>query len=73
MAGRPSELEAHTGAVVRLGQEVGAPTPLNTFVYHSLLPLERRARGLLVFPSYNHVDLPSLCYGVVYLATWGHS
>ena len=51
IAGRPSELEAHSGAVVRLGQEVGVPTPLNTFVYNSLLPQERRARGQLEFPS----------------------
>jgi 2-dehydropantoate 2-reductase len=51
MAGRPSELEAHTGAVVRLGQEVGVPTPLNTFVYHSLLPQERRACGQIEFLS----------------------
>lgn len=51
MAGRPSELEAHTGAVVRLGHEAGVPTPLNTVLYHCLLPRERRARGLLVFPS----------------------
>jgi 2-dehydropantoate 2-reductase len=51
MAGRPSELEAHAGAVVRLGHEAGVPTPLNTWLYHCLLPLEHRARGLLVFPS----------------------
>ncbi|MDY6877780.1 MAG: 2-dehydropantoate 2-reductase [Chloroflexota bacterium] len=45
MAGRPSELESQNGAVVRLGQEMGVATPLNTFIYHSLLPLESRARG----------------------------
>jgi 2-dehydropantoate 2-reductase len=50
MAGRPAELEAHAGAVVRLGQARGVPTPLNTFLYHSLLPLELHARGQLVFP-----------------------
>jgi 2-dehydropantoate 2-reductase len=33
IAGRPSELEAWTGAVVRLGQESGVPTPVNTFLY----------------------------------------
>jgi 2-dehydropantoate 2-reductase len=51
MAGRPSELDAHTGAVVRLGQEMGVPTPLNSFIYQSLLPRELRARGRLAFPS----------------------
>jgi 2-dehydropantoate 2-reductase len=32
-AGHPSELEAWTGAVVRLGAEAGAPTPINSFLY----------------------------------------
>lgn len=47
--GRPSELEAWTGSVVRLGEAAGAPTPVNRLIYHSLLPLERRARGELEF------------------------
>jgi 2-dehydropantoate 2-reductase len=46
MAGRPSELEAQSGAVVRMGAEVGVATPTHSFLYHSLLPQERRARGL---------------------------
>jgi 2-dehydropantoate 2-reductase len=50
-AGRPSELEAWNGAVVRLGLEAGVPTPLNDFVYHSLLPLELKARGQLEFDA----------------------
>lgn len=49
MEGRPSELEAQNGAVVRLGQEAGVPTPVHAFVYHSLLPSELRARGTLQF------------------------
>lgn len=47
--GRPSELEAQTGAAVRLGQEAGVTTPLNSFIYNSLLPLELKARGQLAF------------------------
>ena len=43
-AGKPSELEAWNGAVVRLGRESGVPTPLHEFIYHSLLPSELRAR-----------------------------
>lgn len=31
--GKPSELEAWTGAVVRLGQKTGTPTPLNNILY----------------------------------------
>jgi 2-dehydropantoate 2-reductase len=50
IAGRPSELESQNGAVARLGAEVGVPTPLNDFIYRSLLPSELRARGRLDFP-----------------------
>ncbi|HMF58048.1 MAG TPA: 2-dehydropantoate 2-reductase [Pyrinomonadaceae bacterium] len=50
-AGKPSELDAWNGAVVRLGQEAGVPTPTNEFIYHSLLPLELQARGTLQFPA----------------------
>ena len=46
MAGRPSELEAQTGAVVRFGKKMGVPTPMHDAIYAELLPLERRARGL---------------------------
>lgn len=48
-AGKPSELEAWNGAVVRLGHEVQVATPTHTFIYHSLLPWERRARGAVSF------------------------
>jgi 2-dehydropantoate 2-reductase len=43
--GRRSELEALAGAVVRLGREAGVETPINYFVYGSLLPQEEKARG----------------------------
>ncbi len=49
MEGRPSELASQSGAVVRLGAEVGQPAPLNSFIYASLLPMELRARGELAF------------------------
>lgn len=45
MAGKPSELDAWNGAIVRFGQETGVDTPVHRFTYHALLPLERRARG----------------------------
>lgn len=47
MDGKPSELESQVGAVMRLGQEVGIETPVSNFVYSSLLPMERQARGQL--------------------------
>jgi len=47
MDGRPSELEAQIGAVVRFGQESNVTTPQHTFIYQSLLPMELQARGQL--------------------------
>jgi len=44
MEGRPSELEALNGAVVRLGLEAGVATPVHGFIYASLAPMEARAR-----------------------------
>ncbi len=44
MAGRPSELEAQIGAVVRRGRKYAVPTPVNTFLYAALLPQEQRNR-----------------------------
>jgi 2-dehydropantoate 2-reductase len=49
MDGRPSELEYQTGTIVRLGQAVGVATPVHSFIYQSLLPQERRARGDLAW------------------------
>lgn len=47
--GRPSELEAQNGAVVRLGRAAGVPTPVHAFLHACLLPQEKRARGELQF------------------------
>ena len=49
MDGRPSELDAQIGAVVRFGQEADVATPQHTFIYGSLLPMELRARDELQF------------------------
>ncbi|MGA7380362.1 MAG: 2-dehydropantoate 2-reductase [Terriglobales bacterium] len=50
-AGRPSELEAVIGAVVRFGDQAGVATPAMDYVYASLLPQERRARRQSQAPS----------------------
>ncbi len=47
MGGRPSELEAQNGAVVRMGAEAGVATPFNQFIYECLLPQELEARSQL--------------------------
>jgi len=44
--GKPSELEYWNGTVVRLAREQGVAAPTNEFIYHSLLPQEKRARGV---------------------------
>ena len=46
LQGRPSELDAWNGAVCRFGARAGVETPVHSFTYHTLLPMERRARGL---------------------------
>jgi 2-dehydropantoate 2-reductase len=42
--GHPSELDAQSGAVVRLGRQLGVEVPVHRFIYQALLPLERKAR-----------------------------
>lgn len=44
MDGRPSELDAQVGAVVRMAQEAGIAAPVFDTLYSALLPQERRAR-----------------------------
>ncbi len=51
MDGRFSELEAQTGALVRMGEEAGIPTPVNTLIYHALRPMELRVRGKVSFEA----------------------
>ena len=47
--GKPSEIDFWNGSVVRQGQAAGVQTPINQFIYHSVLPQELRARGKVVF------------------------
>ncbi|MGH9872986.1 MAG: 2-dehydropantoate 2-reductase [Pyrinomonadaceae bacterium] len=43
-AGRPSELESQTGAVVRMAVESGVEVPTHEMIYDGLKPLEMEAR-----------------------------
>jgi 2-dehydropantoate 2-reductase len=45
MAGRPSELNEQTGAVVRMGRAAGVPTPTHEKLLAALLPFEQKARS----------------------------
>jgi 2-dehydropantoate 2-reductase len=43
--GKPSELDAQLGAVVRLGRDAGVPTPVCEMLYDVLLPQEKKAQA----------------------------
>ena len=45
MDGKPSELDAQLGAIVRLARESGVDVPVTAMIYHALAPQERRARS----------------------------
>ena len=49
LEGRPSELDALVGAILRKGEEVNIPTPLSSLIYQSLSPQELRARGEITY------------------------
>jgi 2-dehydropantoate 2-reductase len=51
MEGYPSELDAQAGVMVRLGETTRTAVPLHQVLYSSLLPMEMKARGQIVFPS----------------------
>jgi 2-dehydropantoate 2-reductase len=44
MGGKPSELDAQLGAVVRMAAESGVDVPVCDFIYRCLLPQERAVR-----------------------------
>jgi 2-dehydropantoate 2-reductase len=46
-AGKPSELESQTGAVVRMAQESGVDVPTHALIYQTLQPLEEKARATI--------------------------
>ena len=45
MEGRPSELENFNGYILKMGEQLQIPTPINAFTYYCLLPQETRARN----------------------------
>ena len=45
--GKPSELDAQNGAVVRMAREAGVDVPTHTLIYQTLRPLEEKARAAL--------------------------
>lgn len=46
MEGKPSELDNFNGYIVKQGEILDIKTPINSFIYHALLPQEKMARNL---------------------------
>ena len=44
-AGRHTEIDMFSGALIRMGQELGIPTPYNTYTYHMIKALEEKNDG----------------------------
>lgn len=44
-AGRRTEVDIFAGAVLRMGKELGIPTPCNEFFYHAIKVLEEKNEG----------------------------
>lgn len=45
-AGRHTEIDMFSGALMRLGKELGIPTPYNEYTYHMIKALEEKNDGL---------------------------
>lgn len=45
-AGRHTEIDMFSGALIRMGQEFGIPTPYNEYTYHMIKALEEKNDGL---------------------------
>jgi 2-dehydropantoate 2-reductase len=41
--GKPSEIEYQNGTVVKLAEKYNIDTPINRFVYYSILPTKKKA------------------------------
>ncbi len=45
-AGRHTEIDMFSGALIRMGKELGIPTPYNEYTYHIIKALEEKNDGL---------------------------
>ena len=44
-AGRKTEIDMFSGALIRMGRELGIPTPYNEYTYHMIKALEEKNDG----------------------------
>ena len=52
-AGRHTEIDMFSGALIRMGQELGIPTPYNEYTYHMIKALEEKNDGLFDYSNAN--------------------
>lgn len=52
-AGRHTEIDMFSGAMVRMGKELGIPTPYNEYTYHMIKALEEKNDGLFEYHGEN--------------------
>lgn len=45
--GRHTEVDMFAGAVIRMGKELGIPTPFNDFLYHAIKVIEEKNDGVI--------------------------
>ena len=48
-AGRKTEVEMFSGTVLRLGKELGVPTPINALFYHMIKTIEDKNDGTFTY------------------------
>ena len=52
-AKRHTEIDMFSGALVRMGKELGVPTPYNEYTYHMIKALEEKNDGLFDYDGKN--------------------
>lgn len=52
-AGRHTEIDMFSGALVRMGKELGIPTPYNEYTYHIIKALEEKNDGMFNYEGDN--------------------
>ena len=50
-AGRHTEIDMFSGALMRMGKELGIPTPYNEYTYHMIKALEEKNDGLFDYTA----------------------
>ena len=52
-AGRHTEIDMFSGALMAMGKELGIPTPYNEYTYHIIKALEEKNDGLFDYSGQN--------------------